>query len=104
MSTVELTEILVKVLRASQERKIDWKVYIGASGGYSAKLGSTIMRCLNNNGIHQFIVTDVNGAVLQKSLALRDSEKVGQILELAKRKALNIDARLDELNRSLDEL
>jgi hypothetical protein len=101
----DLTDLAAVVLARTQQGKLKWGAL--SSGGYYTKIGQntiTIDRVVGsvpNNFSLRF--TNDQGKVVE-TVTSRVYDNLGQLYELARRQALQVDETLSTIKRALDDL
>lgn len=104
MSDNKIHELLLKVVKASEEKKIDWEKNPKTSNSFKAILGNNTLHIIEIDSFQKtFIIQSEFGDQIGNYSEMLSLE-LDRLYDLAKAKALKIDENLKDINNILDSL
>jgi len=104
MDNSKLTELLNKVITASNNKKLDWEKNTKTETSFKALLGKNTLHILRTGSSTYFIIVNEAGDQIGSLSGVLYASSLNNLYEIAKKKALRIDESLDEINSMLDSI
>ena len=104
MDNSKIVSILDKVIELSTLKKIEWEKNPKGENSFKATLGENSLHILKISTSLYFIIYTESGEEVARIFGARYLGKLDNLYDLARRKALKIDEKLNELDSFLDKL
>ena len=104
MDENKLKQLLQKVIKATEAKKLDWQKNTKSETSFKAILGSNTLHIIKVDEItFAFLIINEDGDQIG-SIQEEFSTELENLYDLAKRRALRIDENLEDIDSLLDSL
>lgn len=104
MDNTKVVTILNKIIEISRLKKIDWEKNRGSSNSFKALFADNTFYINKQSNDFTFFIINSSGDEVGRISEVVYYLKLQDLFDLARRKALNIDEELDEINKLLDSI